>query len=58
MNIPGLHSADDLHWKQWLLLGSRASGLYTNANIMTPETSDIDLLNNLELKNDLDLDFQ
>ncbi len=57
MTIPTLHSADGLHSKWYLLLGSRASGLYATANI-TLGPSDLDLLTDLDLKNDLDLDFQ
>ena len=58
MTIPSLHSADDLHSKWWLLLGGRASDLYDTAHIMTLGPFNLYLLNDLDLKDGLDLDFQ
>ncbi len=58
MTVLSLHSADDLHSKWWLLLGGKASSLYITAPIMTLRPWDLDPLNNLDLQNDLNIDFQ
>ncbi len=58
MTALSLHSVDDLYSKWWLLLGGRASGIYATAPIMTLIPCDLDLLNDFDLSDDLDLDFQ
>ncbi len=58
MTALSIHSAPDLHSKWWPLLSGRASELYATAPIMTLRDCNLDLLNNLDLYDDLDLDFQ
>ncbi len=58
MTAPSLHSVHDLYLKWWPLLGGRAYCPYVTAPIMILGPYYLDLQNDLDLCNDLDLDFQ
>ena len=58
MTGTSLHSADDLHFDWWPLLRGKAYEPYTTALVLTLRPCGLPLLNDLDFKNDLDLDFQ